>query len=109
MKHHAAAMEFEKAQLVKEKIESLTNYQAKSTIVNAKINNIDVFSIISDESYGYINYLQVSHGAIVRSHTLEVKKKLDESNATLLQLGIIEIRQLFKSDLKVSLLMTEIV
>jgi|TARA_B110000285_G_scaffold156214_1_gene174325 excinuclease ABC subunit C len=97
MKHHAAAMEFEKAQLVKEKIESLTNYQAKSTIVNAKINNIDVFSIISDESYGYINYLQVSHGAIVRSHTLEVKKKLNESNATLLQLGIIEVRQLFVS------------
>ena len=100
MKGHAKAMEFEKAQLVKEKIQSLNNFQAKSTIVNTKINNVDVFSIISDEDYGYINYLQVSHGSIVRSHTLEVKKKLDESNATLLQLGIIEIRQLFKSDAK---------
>ena len=100
MKGHAKAMEFEKAQLVKEKIQSLNNFQAKSTIVNTKINNVDVFSIISDEGYGYINYLQVSHGSIVRSHTLEVKKKLDESNATLLQLGIIEIRQLFKSDAK---------
>ena len=100
MKDHPKAMEFEKAQLVKEKIQSLNNFQAKSTIVNTKINNVDVFSIISDEDYGYINYLQVSHGSIVRSHTLEVKKKLDESNATLLQLGIIEIRQLFKSDAK---------
>jgi len=100
MKGHAKAMEFEKAQLVKEKIQSLNNFQAKSTIVNTKINNVDVFSIISDEDYGYINYLQVSHGSVVRSHTLEVKKKLDESNATLLQLGIIEIRQLFKSDAK---------
>lgn len=100
MKDHAKAMEFEKAQLVKEKIQSLNNFQAKSTIVNTKINNVDVFSIISDEGYGYINHLQVSHGSIVRSHTLEIKKKLDESDATLLQLGIIEIRQLFKSDAK---------
>lgn len=100
MDAYAAAMEFEKAQSVKEKIESLTNYQAKSTIVNSKINNVDVFSIISDESYGYINFIQVSHGAIVRSHTLEIKKKLDESDATLLQLGIIEIRQLFASSAK---------
>ena len=93
MKDHAKSMEFEKAQLIKEKIESLNNYQAKSTIVNTKINNVDVFSIISDEGYGYINYLQVSHGSIVKSHTLEIKKKLDESDATLLQLGIIEIRR----------------
>jgi len=97
MDSFATAMEFEKAQVVKEKIESLTNYQAKSTIVSPKINNVDVFSIVSDESYGYVNYIQVSHGGIVRSHTLEIKKKLDESDATLLQLGIIEIRQLFFS------------
>jgi excinuclease ABC subunit C len=100
MDSYAAAMEFEKAQTVKEKIESLTNYQAKSTIVNSKINNVDVFSIVSDESYGYINYIQVSHGAIIRSHTLEIKKKLDETDATLLQLGIVEIRQLFFSSAK---------
>jgi excinuclease ABC subunit C len=100
MDSYAAVMEFEKAQTVKEKIESLTNYQAKSTIVNSKINNVDVFSIVSDESYGYINYIQVSHGAIIRSHTLEIKKKLDETDATLLQLGIVEIRQLFFSSAK---------
>ena len=97
MNAHAVAMEFEKAQWIKEKIGNLENYQAKSTVVNPKINHVDVFSVISDESYGYINYIQVSFGAIVRSHTLEIKKKLDESDARLLQLGIVEIRQLFAS------------
>ncbi len=100
MKHYAQKMEFEKAQWIKEKIEDLKNFQAKSTVVNPKISHVDVFSIFSDESYGYINYLQVSYGAIVRSHTLEIKKKLDESDTTLLQLGIIEIRQLFSSTSK---------
>ncbi|MDG1920849.1 MAG: excinuclease ABC subunit UvrC, partial [Flavobacteriaceae bacterium] len=100
MKHYAQKMEFEKAQWIKEKIEDLKNFQAKSTVVNPKISHVDVFSIFSDESYGYINYLQVSYGAIVRSHTLEIKKKLDESDVTLLQLGIIEIRQLFSSTSK---------
>ena len=100
MDSFAAEMEFEKAQTIKEKIESLKNYQAKSTIVNSKINNVDVFSIVSDESYGYVNFIQVSHGAIIRSHTLEIKKKLDETDATLLQLGVIEIRQLFFSSAK---------
>ena len=97
MNIHAEAMEFEKAQWIKEKIGNLENYQAKSTVVNPKISHVDVFSVISDESYGYVNYIQVSFGAIVRSHTLEIKKKLDESDATLLQLGIVEIRQLFSS------------
>lgn len=97
MNSYAERMEFEKAQWIKEKIANLENYQAKSTVVNPKISNVDVFSVISDESYGYVNYLQVSFGAIVRSHTLEIKKKLDESDARLLQLGIIEIRQLFSS------------
>ncbi len=97
MNSYAERMEFEKAQWIKEKIANLENYQAKSTVVNSKISHVDVFSVISDESYGYVNYLQVSFGAIVRSHTLEIKKKLDESDARLLQLGIIEIRQLFSS------------
>jgi len=97
MNSHAEAMEFEKAQWIKEKIGNLENYQAKSTVVNPKINHVDVFSVISDESYGYVNYIQVSFGAIVRSHTLEIKKKLDETDARLLQLGVVEIRQLFSS------------
>ena len=97
MKVLSNELKFEEAQVLKEKINALVGYQAKSTIVNPKISNVDVFSIISDESHGYINYLQVSFGAIVRSHTIEIKKKLDEKNVSLLQLGIIEIRQLFSS------------
>jgi excinuclease ABC subunit C len=93
----ASDLKFEDAQRVKEKIDILENYQAKSTVVNPKINNVDVFSVISDESYGYVNYLQISFGAIIRSHTLEIKKKLDESDKELLQLSVIELRQRFQS------------
>jgi excinuclease ABC subunit C len=97
MKALAADMQFEAAQQIKNKIEVLENYQVKSTIVNPKINNVDVFSIISDDSYAYINFLQLSHGSIIRSHTMEIKKKLQESDKELLQLAIIEIRQRFQS------------
>ena len=97
MKEHAEKMEFEDAQRIKEKIHVLENYQSKSTVVNPKINNVDVFSIVSDEGYGYVNFLQLSHGAIIRSHTIEMKKKLDEADKELLELGIIEIRQRFSS------------
>ncbi|GAB2761523.1 excinuclease ABC subunit UvrC [Salinimicrobium soli] len=97
MKEHAEKMEFEEAQKIKLKIDVLENYQAKSTVVNPKINNVDVFSIVSDEGYGYVNFLQMSHGAIIRSHTIEMKKKLGESDKELLELGITEIRQRFNS------------
>ncbi|WP_394748337.1 excinuclease ABC subunit UvrC [Spongiimicrobium salis] len=97
MKSLAQEMRFEEAQRVKDKIEVLENYQVKSTIVNPKISNVDVFSIISDDSYAYVNFLQLSHGSIVRSHTMEIKKKLDETDKELLQLAIIEIRQRFLS------------
>ncbi|MCB7481758.1 excinuclease ABC subunit UvrC [Christiangramia sediminis] len=98
MKNHAEKMEFEDAQRIKNKIEVLENYQAKSTVVNPRINNVDVFSIVSDEGYGYVNFLQLSHGAIIRSHTIEMKKKLDESDLELLELAIVEIRQRFSSN-----------
>jgi len=100
MKSLAAEMEFEKAQKIKDKIEVLENYQVKSTIVNPKINNVDVFSIISDDAFAYVNFIQLSHGSIVRSHTLEIKKKLDEKDDDLLQLAIVEIRQRFDSKSK---------
>lgn len=91
----AMDLKFEEAQKIKEKIEVLEKYQAKSTIVNPKITNLDVFSIISDETAAYVNYIQISHGAIIRSHTLELKKKLDETDQELLELAIIEIRERF--------------
>tara|TARA_R110002126_G_scaffold282_5_gene1460 strand:+ start:262 stop:2055 length:1794 start_codon:yes stop_codon:yes gene_type:complete len=100
MKQYAVNMQFEEAQKIKEKVGVLENYQAKSTIVNPKISNVDVFSIMSDESYGYVNFLQLSYGSIIRSHTLEIKKKLDETDLQLLQLAITEIRQRFNSNSK---------
>ncbi|HRV54128.1 MAG TPA: excinuclease ABC subunit UvrC [Mangrovimonas sp.] len=100
MTQFAQDMQFEEAQKIKEKIGILENYQAKSTIVNPKISNVDVFSIVSDESYGYINFLQLSYGSIIRAHTLELKKKLDETDQELLELAITEIRQRFHSKSK---------
>lgn len=100
MRHFADDMLFEDAQRIKEKIEVLENYQAKSTIVNPKISNVDVFSIASDESYAYVNFLQLSFGSIIRSHTLEIKKKLQETDKELLELAATEIRQRFDSNSK---------
>ena len=100
MKQFAENLQFEDAQRIKEKIDVLENYQAKSTVVNPKINNVDVFSIVSDESYGYVNYLQISFGSIVRSHTLEIKKKLEETDEELLELAVVELRQRFHSQCK---------
>jgi len=95
MNAFAADMQFEEAQKIKEKMEVLENYQAKSTILNPKLSNIDVFSIVSDESMAYVNFLQIAHGAIIRSHTLELKKKLDESDEELLELAVVELRERF--------------
>ena len=85
---------------IKEKIESLENYQSKSTVVNSKITNVDVFTIISDESYGYVNFFQVAFGSIIQSHTVEIKKKLEESDAEMLPLAIVDLRQRFNSQSK---------
>lgn len=95
MQQLAANLQFEEAQKIKEKIEVLENYQAKSTIINPKIASLDVFSIVSDESTAYVNFLQVAHGAIVRSHTLDIKKKLQESDKHLLSLAVVELRERF--------------
>ena len=93
----AEKMEFEEAQKIKDKLSLLGNYQSKSTIVNSSINNVDVFSIISDETHGYANFLKISNGSIIQSHTTEIKKKLEETDKELLELFIVEIRQRFNS------------
>ena len=93
----AQNMQFEEAQKIKDKLHLLSNYQSKSTIVNPSINNVDVFSIISDETHGYANFLKISNGSIIQSHTIEIKKKLDETDTELLELFIVEIRQRFDS------------
>ena len=93
-------LKFEEAQLIKEKIKLLNNYQSKSTVVSPTINNVDVFSIVSDNSFGYVNFLKIANGSIIQSHTTEIKKKLDESDKELLEFAIIAIRERFQSQSK---------
>ena len=88
MKASAQNMMFEKAQLLKEKIESLKRYQSKSTVVSPSIYNVDVYSVVSDQKSGFVNYMKVINGAIVKGHTTELKKKLDESDRELLSFAI---------------------
>lgn len=97
MMEYAEKQEFENAQLVKEKIQSLENYQSKSTVVNPKIGNVDVFSIISDEKNAYVNFLKIIDGAIVQTYTQEVKKNLDETDDEILSLAMTEISEKLQS------------
>jgi excinuclease ABC subunit C len=100
MKLASNSLDFEKAQSIKEKIELLLNYQSKSTVVSSSLNNIDVFSIQSDPTHAYVNYLQVAFGRIVRFHNIEIKKKLDESDKELLLMSIVNLRDKFNSNNK---------
>ena len=96
----ADALRFEEAEEIRQKYVALDGFVSSSEIVNHTINNVDVFSITSDEKMAYINYIHVSNGVINQSFTIEYKKKLEETDEELLQLGIIELRQRFKSDAK---------
>ncbi len=93
-------LRFEEAEEVKRKYLALDNFVSRSEVVSHTINNVDVFSITSDEKISFINYIHVSNGSINQSFTIEYKKKLNETDEELLQLGIIELRQRFKSDAK---------
>ncbi len=98
MKQYAEDYHFEKAQLVKEKIELLDRYQSKSTIVSPSIHNIDIFSYVDEPTAAYINFMKVISGCIIQAHTVEIRKKLDESPDELLLLAITELRERFDSD-----------
>ena len=100
MKKHADAYRYEEANSLKEKIHILSRYQAKSTIVNPAIHNVDVFSIVSDEKEAYVNFLKVVKGAVIQAHTVELKKKLDEEDEDLLSFVIADLRQRIESDAK---------
>ena len=93
-------LRFEEAEEVKRKYIALDTFVSKSEVVSHTINNVDVFSITSDEKMAYINFVHVSNGSVNQSFTIEYKKKLNESDEELLQLGIVELRQRFKSDAK---------
>ncbi len=100
MSEFAERYEFELAQEVKDKIEVLSTFQAKSTIVHPSIHDVDIFSIASDSQAGYVNFMKVSNGVIVQSYTTEVKKRMDESEAEMLEYSILEIRDKFQSSSK---------
>jgi len=91
MNEYADKFEYEKAQKVKEKLEILQNYQSKSTVITSTQGNFDVFSILSDEKFAYVNYLKVVNGAIINVHTVELQKKLDEKDEEILTTAIIQI------------------
>lgn len=97
MMQYANNQEFEKAHIIKEKIASLENYQSKSMVVNPKIGNVEVYSIISDDRNAYVNFLKVIDGAIVQTYTQEIKKNLDETDAEILLYAITEIRTRIES------------
>ncbi len=100
MKKYAGEFKFEEAQVLKEKLEVLEKYRSKSTIVNPKIRNADVYSIVEEEGFAFVNYLKVIEGAVVQAHTLELKKKMNESKEELLSLAVVDIRQKTNSNAK---------
>ena len=97
MEYYASQMQFEKAAIIKRKLDDLENYQAKSVIVSKSFSNLDVFSILRENKTAYVNYLMVQHGTIVQTHTIILEPKLDETNAEILALAIIDLREKFNS------------
>ena len=100
MLKYATKYEFEQAQSYKEKIDALEKYKGRSVVVSPTIHHVDVFSIIDDEQSAFINYLRIISGAIIQSHTVELRRKLDESKEELLLLAIAEMRERYQSESK---------
>ncbi|MEA1873315.1 MAG: excinuclease ABC subunit UvrC [Bacteroidota bacterium] len=92
MQEFAENYKFEDAENMRQKISLIENYKAKSTIVNPKIHNMDVFGMVEDKQTAYINYLKIANGAIIQAHSIEIKKRIEEDTAELLSTGIHEIR-----------------
>lgn len=97
MDAHAAEMEFEKAHQIKEKLDLFEDYQAKSTVVSQNVRDLEVFSIASDDTNAYVNYLKIAQGAIINSYTQELQKNLNDNEAELLAFTIGRLREKFNS------------
>jgi excinuclease ABC subunit C len=97
---HISELRFEEAQVVQEKIDLLAKFQARSTVVNPAIHNVDVFSIFSNEAYAFVNYLRIVNGTIVTTDTIGFKKKMEEADSEILTLAIVELREKYKSTSK---------
>lgn len=108
MQQAATEMQFEKAEVFRQKIESLQTYQSKSTVVNAHLGNLDVACILSDESYAFVNYMMVSNGSIIYARTIEIEKKLEEEDADILALAIDRLRETYQSNAREIILPFEV-
>lgn len=97
MQEEVARLNFESAQILKSKLELLSKYQSRSTVVSSSITNLDVFNIATEGAYAFVNFLKVMNGSIIQTQTIEIKKRLDESDVELLSIAIPEIRERFKS------------
>jgi len=104
MMKHAENLKFEEAQIIKERLDILEDYQAKNTVVNPNIDDVDVFGMTSDETAAYVNFFKIRNGNIIQSFTTEIKKILEESDEDIMEEALIEIRQKFGSDSKEVLL-----
>ena len=100
MKMMAEAYKFEEAEKMKLKVEALEKFQTKSTIVNPSIKNVDVFSIVNEEKYAIVNYLKITKGAVIQAHTVEIKKRLNETTSEILAFAITDIKERVRSDAK---------
>jgi len=104
MMKHAENLQFEQAQIIKEKLDILEDYQSRNTVVNPNIDDVDVFGMTSDETAAYVNFFKIRNGNIIQSFTTEIKKILEESDEDIMEEALIEIRQKFDSDSKEVLL-----
>ena len=93
-------MEFEKAEIVRKKIEFIENYQSKSVVVTPKLGDVDVFSVVKENDVAYVNYLMVQNGTIVQTKTLKVETHLDETIEEILSFSVAQLRATFNSQCK---------
>lgn len=104
MMKYATNLQFESAQIIKERIDALEDYQTKNTVVNPSIDDVDVFGMTSDETAAYVNFFKIRNGNIIQSYTTEIKKILEESDEDIMEQALVEIRQKFDSHSKEVLL-----
>ncbi len=94
----AAELEFEKAEVLRQKIESLQSFQSKSTVVNPHLGNLDVAAILSEEEHAFVNYMMVSNGSIIYARTIDIERKLDEEECDILSLAVARFREMYQSN-----------
>jgi excinuclease ABC subunit C len=97
MAEWAAELEFEKAEVLKQKIEALSDFQSKSTVVNPHLGNLDVASILSEGEHAFVNYMMISNGAIIYARTMDIERKVDEEECDILSLAVARFREMYQS------------